>query len=75
MSKDGIAYEYDAFNDNIINTADKFSVKHIDSVKASAFDRYEAEDGIFEGDLLRSANYAVVIVENGTVTEIYSVVK
>lgn len=75
VAEDGIAYEFDAFNENIITMADRFCVKHIDSVKASYFDRYETENGVYEGDLQSRANYAIVIIEDDIVTEVYTITK
>ena len=75
LSGEGLAYEFDAFNDNIVGVANRLGTKNIWAVKGSALDKYETEDGVFEGDLLNKANYAVVIIEDGTVIEIYTIVK
>lgn len=73
LADDYLAYEFDAFNDNIVGMANKLNVKS--NVKASRFDRFEIEGGIYEGTLIDYANYAVVIVEDDIVTEVYTIVK
>lgn len=77
VDQDCLVYEYDPFNEDIIPAADRFSIKNISSVKASRFDKFEADGrkGVYEGDLISCANYAVVIIEDGVVTEIYTIVK
>lgn len=77
VDEDCLVYEYDPFNEEIIPASDKFSIKSISSVKASRFDKFEVdgEKGVYEGDLQSRANYAVVIIDDGVVTEIYTIVK
>lgn len=72
-----VAYEYDAFNENIIKVADRFAAKDASSVKASSFDRYEVDGqkGVYQGDLASQANYAVAMIVDGDVVAIYTIVK
>lgn len=77
IDADCVAYEYDAFNENIITVAKRFSAKDASSVKASGFDRFEVDGqkGVYEGDLASKANYAVAMVVDGDVVAIYTIVK
>lgn len=77
VDEDCLVYEYDPFNENIVSVANRFSIKSISSVKASRFDKFEVngQKGVYEGDLQSRANYAVVIIDDGVVTEIYTIIR
>lgn len=74
---DCVAYEYDAFNDDLVSVSNRFSAKNPSSLKASDFEKYESAGnrGVYKGTLIDDANFAVVMIVDGDIVAIYTIPK
>lgn len=80
FADDCVAYEYDAFNDNIVGVTGKIKAKDAASIKASIFDVFEVanQPGNYAGtgsQIIDKANYAMAMIVDGAVVAIYAISK